>query len=96
MRSYRFTKQAFKALKLLSKNDSKRAKKLKDIIQRLRSSSIEGESLQGYSQFKKIRSGKFRLIYTNQEEFVLIALIEKRESVYQTFAHLLKNSKFLE
>jgi len=96
MRDYRLTKQAFKTLKLLAKNDLKTAKRLKDIIEKLRLDSVEGESLQGYSQFKKIRVGKFRLIYSYQEELLLIAIIEKRETVYQTFAHLLKNSSFLE
>ena len=86
MRDYKLTNQAFKTLKLLSKNDIKTAIRLKQIIEKLRSDSIAGESLQGYSKFKKIRVGKFRLIYTYQEELVLIAIIEKRETVYQTFA----------
>ena len=96
MRDYKLTNQAFKTLKFLSKNDIKTAKRLKDIIEKLRNDLIAGESLQGYSKFKKIRVGKFRLIYTFQDELVLIAIIEKRETVYQTFAHLLKNSSFLE
>lgn len=95
MKAYKLTKQAFKTLKSLSKNDIKTAKKLKTIIEKLRSHSIAGESLQGYSKFKKIRAGKYRLIYMNQEELVLIAIIEKRETVYQTFEHLFKNSSFL-
>jgi mRNA-degrading endonuclease RelE of RelBE toxin-antitoxin system len=37
---------------------------------------------------KRIRAGKYRLIYTYQEEILLITIIEKRETVYQTFAHL--------
>ena len=96
MKTIKLTKQALKALKKLSNNDIKTAKRLKNIIEKLRSNSIAGESLQGYSQFKKIRAGKYRLIYINQEELILIAIIEKRETVYQTFAHLLKNSSFLE
>jgi len=96
MKTIKLTKQALKALKLLSKNDIKTAKRLKSIIEKLRCNSIAGESLQGYSRFKKIRAGKYRLIYTDQEELVLVAIIEKRETVYQTFAHLLKNSSFLE
>jgi len=62
----------------------------------LRGDLISGEKLQGYSRFKKIRVGKFRLIYTYQEELILIAIIEKRETVYQTFEHLFKKSKFLD
>jgi mRNA-degrading endonuclease RelE of RelBE toxin-antitoxin system len=59
-------------------------------------SAVSGESLQGYSKFKKIRVGKFRFIYTLQDEILLIAIIEKRETVYQTFEHLYKNSNFLD
>ncbi len=95
MREYKLTNQAFKKLKLLAKNDIKTAKKLKEVIEKLRSDLLSGESLQGYSKFKKIRVGKFRLIYTLQEEILLIAIIEKRETVYQTFEHLFKNSSFL-
>jgi addiction module RelE/StbE family toxin len=96
MRDYKLTKQAFKKLKLLAKNDRKTAQKLKVVIEKLRDDQVSGESLQGYSQFKKIRVGKFRLIYTLQEEILLISIIEKRETVYQTFEHLFKNSDFLE
>ncbi len=96
MRDYKLTKQAFKKLKVLAKNDPKTARKLKEIIMQLREDLISGESLQGYSQFKKVLAGKFRLIYTFQEELILIAIIEKRETVYETFEHLFKNSKFLD
>ncbi|NOQ63109.1 MAG: hypothetical protein GQ582_01190 [Methyloprofundus sp.] len=77
------------------KNDIKTAKKIKEVIELLRKDSISGVSLQGYSQFKKVRIGKFRLIYTFQKELILIAIIEKRETVYQTFEHLFKNSSIL-
>lgn len=96
MREYKLTKQAFKKLKGLAKNDPKIAKKLKEIIENLRGDLISGESLQGYSQFKKIRAGNYRLIYTFQEEVLLISIIEKREVVYQTFEHLFKNSSFMD
>jgi len=96
VRAYKLTKQAFKVLKLLSKNDPKIAKKIKGVINDLRHDAISGESLQGYRQFKKIRAGKYRLIYAYQEELLLITIIEKRETVYQTFTHLIKNSNFLE
>lgn len=96
MRAYKLTKQAFKVLKLLSKNDPKTAKKIKGIINDLRNDAVSGESLQGYREFKKIRTGKYRLIYSYQEETLLITIIEKRETVYQTFVHLIKNSNILE
>ncbi|MGZ5012251.1 MAG: hypothetical protein ACXV74_14955 [Methylobacter sp.] len=53
MRAYRLTKQAFKTLTALAKNDPKTAKKLKEVIEDLRNDLIGGESLQGYSKFKK-------------------------------------------
>jgi len=96
VRAYKLTKQAFKVLKSLSKNNPKIAKKIKGIINDLRSDAISGESLQGYRQFKKIRAGKYRLIYSYQEELLVITIIEKRETIYQTFAHLVKNSNVLE
>lgn len=96
MMEYKLTNQAFNKLKLLAKNDTNIAKRIKEVIVKLRDYIICGESLQGYSKFKKIRIGKFRLIYTIQEEILLIAIIEKRETVYQTFEHLFKNSKFLD
>ena len=96
MRDYKLTKQAIKQLRLLAKNEVKIAKKLKEVIIQLREDLISGENLQGYSRFKKIRVGKFRLIYTYQEELILIAIIEKRETVYQTFEHLFKKSNFLD
>jgi len=96
MKDYKLTKQAFKQLKLLAKNNRKVAERLKVVIMQLREDLISGESLQGYSQFKKIRVGRFRLIYTLKDEILLITIIEKRETVYQSFEHLLKNSNFLD
>jgi len=80
----------------LSKNNPKIAIKIKSIINELRNDAISGESLQGYRQFKKVRAGKYRLIYAHQDELLLITIIEKRETVYQTFTHLMKSSNFLE
>ena len=44
---------------------------------------------------KKIRFSKYRIIYTFDETTVTVAIVDKRETVYQTFAHLIKNSNFL-
>jgi len=96
MREYKLTKQAFKQLKFLAKNERKTAQRIKNIILELSEDLISGESLQGHTQFKKIRIGKYRLIYMFQEELILIAIIEKRATVYQTFEHLLKYSNFLD
>lgn len=92
MRDYKFTKQAFKKLTELSKNAPKIASNIKEIITNLRLDLIEGESLMGYAEFKKLRTGKYRLIYTLRGEVLLIAIIEKREAVYATFKHLFKKS----
>ena len=92
MRDYKFTKQVFKKLTDLSKNAPKIASHIKEIITNLRLDLIEGENLTGYAEFKKLRAGKYRLIYTLRREVLLIAVIEKRETVYATFKHLLKKS----
>lgn len=92
MKDYKFTKQAFKTLTDLSKNAPKIASNIKEIITNLRLDLIEGESLTGYAEFKKLRAGKYRLIYTLRNDVLLIAIIEKRETVYATFTHLFKKS----
>ncbi len=47
----------------------------------IREGRLSGESLQGYSDFFKIRIGKFRLIHTTINGILIIAIIEKRETV---------------
>ncbi len=91
MRQYQLTKQALKNLKKIVKSDRANAARIKSVIDKLAEEEIEGRSLQGFSQFKKIRIGKYRLIYADKEEFILITIIEKRETVYQTFEHLFRN-----
>ena len=95
MRDFKLTKQAFKKLKKLSTSNIQAARQIKITINKLRQDIVVGETLQGFSSFKKIRIGSFRLIYTFQEEVIIISIIEKRETVYQTFEHLVKNSDFL-
>ena len=56
---------------------------------------ITGDALQGYSDFFKLRVGKFRLIHTTIDGVLIIAIIEKRETVYKTFKHLIEDSDFL-
>ena len=92
MNDYQLTKQAFKSLKKLSKSDRATAIRIKKAIIGLTTNEVTGESLQGFNQFKKIRIGKYRLIYTHREDSLLITIIEKRETVYQTFEHLFKHS----
>lgn len=94
MREYKLTKQSFRALKKLQKADPKTAKRIKQVIQDLRNDQLFGEALQGYSKFKKVRIGKYRLIHTLQEDVLWVVIIEKRETVYLTFEHFFKNAKF--
>ncbi len=96
MRDYKLTKQALKTLTQLAKDNPKVASSIKLIITKLREDSLEGESLKGYALFKKIRAGKYRLIYTLRNDILLIAIIEKRETVYATFEHLFKNSSMFD
>lgn len=96
MINYRLTKQAFRQLKKLQQSDINTARHIKSAIISLSEGNIEGEALQGYSDFKKIRVGKYRLIYTVLDKELLIAIIEKRETVYKTFKHLFKNSNFID
>jgi len=93
MLEYQFTKQAFKKLKQISKADKTTANRIKKIILNLAEDPTLGESLQGYSEFKKNRIGKYRIIHTLQNKILLIAIIEKRETIYQTFKHLINNSE---
>lgn len=94
--NYRLTKQAAKRLKKILKSDLKTAKRIKDAIILLSENRNLGEALQGHSDFRKIRVGKYRLIHTKIDGVTIIAIIEKRETVYETFQHLLKNSDFLD
>ena len=92
MREYELTKQAIKKLKNLSKNDPKIATQIASSILNLRKDLIKGESLTGFTLYKKIRVRNFRIIYKLENEKLLIAIIDKRETVYKIFEHLVKNS----
>ena len=98
MRAIRLTKQAKKKLQIIQKSHPKIAKTLSVIILGLKCEveTVKGESLQGYSEFKKIRVSKYRIIDTFDAETVTVAIVDKRETVYQTFVHLMKNSNFLD
>lgn len=96
MRDYKLSKKALKKIKNLKKSAPHIAKWIKNTIIALRKDEVSGEVLQGFSDFQKLRIWKFRLIYTYDDNILLVAIIEKRETVYKTFKHLLKNSKFLQ
>ena len=88
--------QATKQLKKLKKSDINTARRIKSTIILLSEGGIIGEALQGYAGFFKVRVGKYRLIQTTLDDDLIIAIIEKRKTVYKTFQHLLENSRFLD
>ena len=95
MADYRLTKQAVNQLEKLNNSDRNTAKRIKSALLLLIAGEVTGEALQGYPDFFKVRVGKFRLIHTTIDDVLIIAIIEKRETVYETFKHLIKNSDFL-
>ena len=96
MANFKLTKQAFRQLKKLTKYDIKMARRIKSALLLLDSEEILGDPLQGYSDFSKIRVGKYRLIHAKINDVRIVAIIEKRETVYKTFKHLFENSTFLD
>lgn len=92
MREYKLTKQAAKKLKKLATSNPKLATQIADHIFDLRKDVIVGEPLSVYTTFKKIRVRDFRIIYTVIDDVLLVAIIDKRETVYQAFEHFFKNS----
>ena len=91
----KLTKQAEKKLRKINKSDNKTAKRIKQVIFSLRDGEVSGETLKGFSNFKKYRIGKYRLIYTIVDDELWVTIIEKRETVYETFKHLYDKSGFL-
>ena len=96
MANYRLTRQATKQLKKLKKSDISTARRIKSAIILLSEGDSAGEALQGHADFFKVCVGKYRLIHTTIADELIIAIIEKRETVYKTFQHLLENSRFLD
>jgi len=86
----KLSKRALKVLVKLEKSDPKIAVRIVNKIDQLCSQEITGEPLQGASDYAKTRVGKYRIITSIQEDTLLVFIIEKRDSVYQTFQHLLK------
>ena len=95
MKEFRITKQGLRELKKLSKSNPNMVNRIGNVIQNIRRGEKIGGTLQVYTEFRKVRVGKYRLIHTEIDQIVIIAIIEKRETVYDTFSHLLKNSNFL-
>lgn len=90
MLNYRLSKQALKSLTKIEKSDKKLAQRIDQKILQLRREEIVGEVLQGATDYSKVRVGKYRIISAIQDNTLLVYIIEKRESVYQTFQHMLK------
>lgn len=88
----KLSKQAKKSLEKLERSDNTTARRIGLKISKLSRGEIIGEPLKGATNYSKVRVGKFRIISTIQDDVLLVFIIEKRESVYQTFQHLLKNT----
>jgi mRNA-degrading endonuclease RelE of RelBE toxin-antitoxin system len=91
MLSYRLSKQALKSLSKIEKTDKSLARRIDQKIVQLRKQEITGEALQGASDYSKVRVGKYRIISMVRDNMLLVYIIEKRESVYQTFQHFLRD-----
>jgi mRNA-degrading endonuclease RelE of RelBE toxin-antitoxin system len=91
MLNYRLSKQALKSLTKIEKSDKKLARRIDPKIVQFRKEEITGEAVQGASDYSKVRVGKYRIISTVRDNMLLVYIIEKRESVYQTFQHFLRN-----
>ena len=85
-----FSKQATKKLKFLEKGDLKNAKDISQKIQALTEEPLPDSSLKlkGYFLYR-VKVSFYRIIYEYKEEndFIFIFIIEKRDKVY----YLLKN-----
>ena len=68
----------------LAKDNPKVASNIKSIITKLRDDSLEGESLKGYALFKKIRAGKYRLIYTLRNDILLVKRWSSKSCAYRS------------
>ena len=91
MLNYKLSKQALKSLTKIEKSDKKLAQRIDQKILLLRRGEVVGEALQGATDYSKVRVGKYRIISTVRDNILLVYIIEKRESVYQTFQHMLKD-----
>jgi len=90
MLKIKLSKRAFKVLGKLEKSDPKTAVRIVKKIDQLSNKEIKGEPLQGVTDYAKSRVGKYRIITTIQDDTLMVFIIEKRETVYKTFQHLLQ------
>jgi len=88
-----FKSQAGKKLKKLKTSDIVIAKRIQSAIRDIQNGVKTGESLQGHSDYKKTRVGKYRIITITQGDVLNVFIIEKRETAYETFDHFIKTKK---
>lgn len=86
-----YSKEAEKFLRKLYKSDKKLAKQIVNKIIKLQSDPKISSSIEliNYSPFRRIRVGKYRIIYKYNEKYVYIEIINKREIVYKDLNKLL-------
>jgi addiction module RelE/StbE family toxin len=91
MRLIKLTKQARKKLQTIQKSHPKIAKTISAIILGLKEDvdMVNGEMLQGYSEFKKVRVSKYRIIYTYDAESVTITKLINQITIYPIRVDLL-------
>lgn len=91
MRQLDFTKSAERSLRKLAESDQRVAKQIKIKLLALLQEPQPRESLKmvGNPEYLRFRVGKYRIIYRFDETILYIALIAKREIVYEEFARLM-------
>lgn len=82
-----FSKQAEKFLKNLQKKDQQTAKQVIIKITALASNpkATSSIALVNHAEFRRIRIGKYRIIYQFDEKVLFITIIDKRDEVYKNF-----------
>ena len=87
MREVRFSKASEKFLKNLQKKDHATAKQIALKITALTLEPMPQSSLAivENSDFRRIRVGKFRVIYRFDDEVLFVTLVDKRDKVYKMF-----------
>lgn len=91
MRQIDFTKSAEKSLRKLAESDQRVAKQIKIKLLALLQEPPPQESIKmvGNPVYLRVRVGKYRIIYRFDETMLYIALIAKREIVYEEFPRLM-------
>lgn len=91
-----YSKDAKKSLKKFKKSDLKLTKRIIKKIKELQSdpNPISALILVNYPPFKRVKVGKYRIIYKNDKFILNIAFVDKREDVYENLLKL-KMLKFI-